>query len=205
MATSDIDIASQALGLIRAETISSFDDGTNEANIAKLYYSDFVQDILTRYQWSFAIKKRLLNQTTAPLNEWRNAHIIPAEALRVWSLFDSGAVGARPINNYDIQAPGGGRVAMSNQETLYAEYTVYTSETNWPGYFTQFAIYAFASLICVPVTDDDDLAQKMHSLAWGSPSTGEKGGKFSVASSLDAQQRPPEIVNNSPFIEARFS
>jgi hypothetical protein len=205
MVSSDIDIAAQALGLLRASTISSFDDGSNEAEIADLYYGDFAQDILTRYPWSFATKKRLLNQTTAPANEWRYAHIVPAEALRIWALFPNSAVGVNPINNYDIQAPSGPRRIFSNNNVIYGEYTVYTDESNWPGYFTHFAIHAFAALIALPVTDDDALAQQMHRLAWGTPEQAEKGGKFSVAAGIDAQQKPPEVIVDSPLIGARFS
>nr|DAU13494.1 MAG TPA: tail tubular protein [Caudoviricetes sp.] len=205
MVSSDVDIASQALGLLRASAINSFDDGSNEADIAKLYYADFAQDILTRFPWSFATKKRLLNQTTAPLNEWRYAHILPAEALRLWALYGSNAVGAKPINQFDIQAPDGGRRVFSNNPTLYGEYTVYTDEANWPGYFTHFAVHAFAALIAMPVTDDDALAEKMHQLAWGNPSDGEKGGKFAVACGVDGQQKPGDEILSSPFIEARFS
>ncbi len=205
MASSDVDIASQALGLLRANTISSFEDGSNEADIAKLYYADFAQDILTRYQWNFALKKRLFNQTTAPVNEWRYAHIVPAEALRIWALYPSDDIGADPVNDYSINAPNGKRQIHSNQSTIYGEYTVYTDETNWPGYFTHFAIHAFAALIAIPVTDDDNLAAQMHRLAWGTPSEGEKGGKFAVATGIDAQQQPPEEIVTSPFIQARFS
>lgn len=205
MVSTNVDIASQALGLLRANTINSFDDGSNEADIVKLYYNDFIQDILTRYNWSFAIKKRLLNQTTAPLNEYRYAHIVPAEALRIWSLFPVGTVGAKPINDYDIQAPDGKRKIFSNNNVLYAEYTVYTDESNMPAYFTNFAIYAFAALIALPVTDDAALAESMHQMAWGVPSDGEKGGKFAVATGIDAQQRPAETIVQSPFIDARFS
>ena len=205
MASSDVNIASQALGLLRANTIASFDDGTNEADIAKLYYADFAQDILTRYQWNFALKKRLFNQTTAPVNEWRYAHIVPAEVLRIWALYPSNAVGAKPLNQFSINAPNGQRQIHSNNSTIYGEYTVYTDEANWPGYFTHFAIHAFAALIALPVTDDPALADAMHTLAWGTPSDGEKGGKFAVATAIDAQQQPPEEIFNSPFIEARFS
>jgi hypothetical protein len=205
MASSDIDIASQAMGLLRANTISSFDEGTNEADIAKLYYSDFVQDILTRHPWSFATKKRRLNQTDSPLNEWRYAHIIPAEALRVWAVYPSDKVGAKPINNYDIQAPDGKRVIMSNYPNLWLEFTVYTAETNWPGYFTAFAIPAFAALTAVPVTDDENLHTKWQTVAYGNPSDGEKGGKFASAAAIDMLQKPPEEILQSPFIDARFS
>jgi len=205
MASSDIDIASQALGLLRANTISSFDEGTNEADIAKLYYADFMQDILTRYPWNFSLKKRLFNQTTAPLNEWRYAHIVPAEALRIWALYPSNNVGAKPLNQYSINAPTGKRQIHSNQNIIYGEYTVYTDETNQPGYFTHFAIHAFAALIALPITDDPALADAMHRLAWGVPSDGEKGGKFAVATGIDAQQQPAEEIFSSPFIQARFS
>lgn len=205
MVSSSIDIASQALGLLRENSIDSFDDGTNAADIADLYYDDFAQDILTRYAWNFAKKKRLFNQTTAPVNEWRYAHIVPAEAQRIWALFPSSAVGANPINQFDIIAPNGKRQIHSNNSVIYGEYTVYTDESNWPAYFTHFAIHAFAALIAMPVTDDTELANYWHIKAWGPPSEGEKGGKFSVATSIDALQQPPEDIPSSPLIDARFS
>ena len=205
MVSSDIDIASQALGLIRANVIDSFDDGSNEAEISKLYYADFAQDILTRYPWSFATKKRQFNGATAPINEWRYAHIVPAEALRIWAIYATSSAGAKPINNFDIAAPAGKRQVHSNNDTIYGEYTVYTDESNWPAYFTQFAIYAFAALIAIPVTDDDDLAERMQRMAYGTPSEGENGGKFAIATSIDAQQKPPELILDSPLIDARFS
>lgn len=205
MATSKIDIASQALGLLRADVISSFDQGTREADIVKLYYDDFVQDILSRFAWSFCTKKRLLNQTTAPLNEFKYAHIYPAEALRLWAVYASGTVGAPVINEFDIQAPEGSRRILSNQEVLYGEYTCYIDEANWPGYFTHFAIHAFAALIAMPVTDDEALETRFKTLSWGPPSEGGRGGFFYTATSVDAQQKPGEVIQDSPFVTARFS
>lgn len=205
MASSDVDIASQALGLLRANAISSFTDGSNEADIASLYYPDFAQDILTRFPWSFATKKRQFNQTSEPLNEYRYSHIVPPEALRIWAIYPTATVGAKPINDYDIQAPSGGRRIFSNNPTVYGEYTVYTDESNWPGYFTHFAVHAFAALIAMPVTDDDALAEKMHALAWGSPNSAEKGGKYAVACGVDSTQKPADVIVDSPFIMARFS
>jgi len=205
MVSSDIDIASQAFGLLRANTISSFNEGTNEADIGKLYYSDFAQDILTRHPWSFATKKRQLNQGATPLNEWKYSHIVPAETLRVWAAYSGTGSASHITNHYDIQTVDGRRLIMSNHENIVLEYTVYTDEANWPGYFSHFAIHAFAALTALPITDDDALAQQMHRLAWGNPSEGEKGGKFSVATGIDAQQKPPETIQHSPFIDARFS
>lgn len=203
--TTDIDICNQALALLRADSITAFNQGTNEADICNTFYDDFVNDILTRYPWSFATKKAALSSTTAPLNEYRYAHTIPTEALRLWALFPSSSVGAVPINDYDIQSPSTGRVVFSNQENLWADYTLARDEQYWPGYFVQFAIHAFAALIAVPVTDQVDLADMLHRKAWGAPSENELGGKYGVAIRIDAQQKPGEIITDSPLIAARFS
>lgn len=206
MTSSAINVASQSLGLIRCNTISSFDEGTNEADIATLYYEDFVADILTRYPWSFAMKKRLLNQdSTPPVSGWQYSHIVPTEALRIWALYPNENAGAAPLKQFEIGAPSSGRRIYSNSPVLYADYTIRQNENQWTGYFTQFAIYAFAAHIAVPMTDDVDLHARMHQLAWGSGADQEKGGKFGVACSMDSQQKPPVVLDCFDLINARFS
>lgn len=206
MATSDIDIASQSLGLLRAPSIASFDEGTNEADICTLFYGNFVLDILTRYPWSFCTKKRRLNlDSNVPVNEYRYAHIVPANVLRIWALFPSDSVGASPITDYDIQTIDGGRRIFSNHQTLYLDHTYYTAESNWPAYFATFAIKAFAALIAKPVTDQDDLAADLRVQAWGRQDENEQGGAFATAAKIDAHQKPGETIQSSPMVDARFS
>lgn len=205
MAADDIAICNQALRLLRADTITALNQGTNEADICNAFYSDFVNDILTRYPWSFATKKALLTATTAPTTEWTYGHTYPAEALRLWALYNTTQARAAPIAEYDIFSPSTGRVIMSEQSTLYADYTVYRDEQYWPGYFVQFAIYAFAALIAVPVTDQTDLAEGLHQAAWGARNENELGGKYGVAVRMDAMQKSPESITSSPLIAARFS
>ncbi len=204
--TTSLDIASQALGLLRANTISAFTEGTNEADICTLYYDNFAKDILTRYPWSFATKKRKLNQhSTAPLNEYRYAHIVPAESMRLWALFPAASVGTNPIKEYDLQTIDGLLVVLSNYPELWADYTVYTDEANWPPYFVTFAFKAFAALIAKPVTDQDDLAARLKQDAWGTVNENEQGGAYAVAAKIDAMQKPGEQLGSSPLVEARFA
>ena len=207
MTTTDITIVSKAMGLLRANTISGFDDGSNEADIASLYYDDFAKDILTRYPWSFATKTRQLNQdATPPVNKYRYSHIVPAEVLRIWALFSSDSVGATPIADYDVvMADSGARRIHSNYATLFMQYTVYPDEDNWPSYFVGFAFHAFAALVAKTVTDQDDLAARLQMLAWGSPMENELGGKFGVACKVDAMQKPGIMIQSSPLVDARFS
>lgn len=207
MAT-NVSITTQALLLIGADTISSFADDSNEAEIANVLYEPFIKSLLSSYPWTFATRKRQLNQDTAtPTNEYTYSHIIPAEALLLWAVFNDDGIGAVPIKDYDIYADTTGalRRVYSNHPTLYADYTIYISENNWPPYFEQFAIHALAAHLAMPVTRNAELADYFKKAAYGSLNSNMKGGLFGVAAATDAKQKRNEYIISSPLTEARFS
>ena len=206
--TTDIDIASQALLLLRANTISSFSEDSNEAEICNTMYAPHIKSLLSMYPWTFATKKRQLSRdTTAPINEYQYSHIIPAEALLVWAVFDSDDVGASPIVYYDIYLDSGetARRIYSNHEVLYADYTIYVDETVWPFYFTSFAINSLASYLAIPVAGNAELAQYYNKEAYGSGNANRKGGLFGAAVATDSKQKRNEFIVSSPITDARFS
>lgn len=203
MSTTKVDIASQALGLLRADPISSFTQGTNEADIVNLHYNTFVLDMFSRYPWSFALEKKQATQDSiTPVNEYKYRYHMPSGMQKLYKVYDSGSTGARPI-------PTGwdriGAFIYSNHEKIYVEGTYYIDEGSWPGYFITFAAHALAAYIAMPVTDDESIAEKWQRIAYGLPSEGEKGGKFQVAAGIDAQQQPPEEITNFEIIDARFA
>lgn len=202
MSFSKYDICSMALTNLRAGTISSFVDGSNEGEICGIYYDAFIKDVMCRAPWSFALKKRLLTQDgTDPVNEWTYRHQIPAECERLWALYESSAVGVAPVKSYDILE----RYIQSDYATLYGEYTYYVSESTWPGYFISYAVAALAAMIAMPVSDSQELADRWQVVAYGSPSEGEQGGKFAYAQSTDMQQKPADSMPVCDIINARFS
>lgn len=199
---SKYDICSMALTNLRANTISSFDDGSNEGEVCGVYYDMLVKDILSRNPWSFALKKRQMTQdATAPVNEYTYRHIIPSDCERLYALYDTNSVGASPVRDYDILE----RYVQSNYSALYAEYTYYVAEATWPGYFLQYAVAALSAMLAMPITDDQDLADRWQIVAYGTGSEGESGGKFAVARSIDAQQKPFDRMPTPEIISARFS
>lgn len=204
--TSNVSIASQALLLLHANTISSFSDDSNEAEIVNVMYEDHIKGILSTYPWTFATKKRMLTQdTTDPINEYTYSHIVPAEALLIWAVFNSSQVGASPVRDYDIYGTESARRIFSNYEELYADYTIYANETMWPHYFTQFAIHSLAAHLAIPVTGNAELAQHYERIAYGNPSANRKGGLFGLAAATDSKQKRNEFIVSSPIVEARFS
>ncbi len=205
--TTNVSIASQALLLLRAETIGSFSEDSNESEICNTMYEEHIKSLLSIYPWTFATKKRQLNQdTTDPIGEYTYSHIIPAEALLIWALFNSDQVGANPVRDYDIyNADATSRRIYSNYDTLYADYVIYPNESMWPSYFTQFAINSLAGILAIPVTGNADLAQYYTTQAYGTANSNRKGGLFGVAAAMDSKQKRNEYIVSSPIIEARFS
>lgn len=204
--TTNVSIASQAMLLLRAETFASFSDDTNEAQICNTLYEEHIKGLLSIYPWTFATKKRQLSQdATVPINEYTYSHIIPAEALLIWALFNTDNVGAQPVIDYDIYGTETARRIFSNYSDLYADYVIYADENVWPAYFTQFAINSFAAYAAIPVTGNADLAAFYDEKAYGTKNANRKGGLFGVATSTDAKQKRNEYIVSSPFTSARFS
>lgn len=200
--TTDIDIINQALTLLRANTITSLNDGSEEADIATIYYDDFKKDIFSRYPWSFAKKKAALTvDGTDPVNEWDYSHQIPTDMERLIAIYNSSAVGAKPMKAWKRH----GQYIHSDEATLYAQYIFEVDEADWPGYFKQYAIHALAALLAIPVTDDEQVAAYWRRQAYGLDEENERGGKFGVAASADAQADTPEEINMPDLVAARFS
>lgn len=201
MAT-NVSMASRALTLLRADSISSF----SESDIANELYEDHIKHLLSIHPWTFATKKRQLSQdSTGPINEYTYSHIIPAEALLIWAVFNNDNVGAKPVNDYDMYGTDSSRRIFSNYDTLYADYIIYPDENVWPAYFAEFAINSLASVFAIPVTGNADLAKHYEQQAYGSLSANRKGGLFGVATSMDSKQKRNEYIISSPLTEARFS
>jgi hypothetical protein len=195
----NIDVASQALGLCRANPISSFNEGTNEADIISLYYDTFIKDIFTRHTWSFSIAERQINQDAEyDGGEYKYAYIIPSDCLRVSSVYsdNQGSI----TKDFRIQ---GDRI-LTNNNKCFVKYSRYIDEDNWDGAFMQYAIHALASLICLPLTDDENLANLLTIKAYGNPSDGHNGGLFGVAKQIDAQQSPIDLLDVNEISGARF-
>lgn len=204
--TTNVSIASQTLLLLRANTISSFADDSNEGEIMNEMYDEHIKSLFSLHPWTFATKKRMLSQdSTAPINEYTYSHIIPAEALLIWAVFNSDQVGAIPVRDYDIYGTASSRRIFSNHPALYADYTIYADENIWPGYFTQFAINSLAAYTAYPITGNADLATYYHQKAYGSASGNMKAGMLGVAIAQDSKQKRNETLFSAPLVEARFS
>lgn len=78
MAYTDISICSNALLKIGAESITSFLDGTAEAEVAANLYPMIRDGLLASYPWSFAVgQKSLPRLAGVPLADYSYAYRLP--------------------------------------------------------------------------------------------------------------------------------
>ena len=86
MIYTDIGLCSQALLKIGAATISSFEDGSSEAEVAANLYPLLRDGLLSVYPWSFASAQCALPRLTEmPVADYRYAYRLPPDLLRIVS------------------------------------------------------------------------------------------------------------------------
>ena len=84
MASGDtsLSICSDALLMLGASPISSFTEGTDEANICNSLYPDIKIKTLASYPWSFSFKKvQLARLITTPTTEYKYEYALPSDMI----------------------------------------------------------------------------------------------------------------------------
>ena len=75
----DVSIASSALNLVGIDAISSFEEGTTQANVANNLYGSIVEGALTLTRWRFATGQQTLSRLVAtPEARWDAAYQVPS-------------------------------------------------------------------------------------------------------------------------------
>jgi hypothetical protein len=195
-------ICSDALILLGAKTISSFNDGTDEANTADRLYPDVRDMTLSMYPWSFAYKKvKLSRLVTAPVSEWKYQYQMPGDTLgNPRAVFETSQAYARPVKEWEII----GDKLMTNNEEVYIDYPYQTPEYSMPQYFVQLLKYMMAWHLAYPITEQETKTAYWQGVAVGSPSENGRGGYFRQASNIDAQGQPPQVIEDYSLVAVRY-
>lgn len=132
MADTSIDICSKALLLIGANSITSFEDETREAEVCNSLYNTIKDSLLSNRLWSFSMKQvDLARLQQKPLRDYSYMFQIPNNVLRI----KRSASGA-----YDIF----GDKVYSNSPTMSVDCQVTVDESIMPIHFKK----ALISNIC---------------------------------------------------------
>lgn len=191
VANSALDVASNALFLMGADSISSFTASNAEAKVANALYEDIVQSSFASHRWRFATRQATLTRLdTKPTGRWDAAYHIPSSVITVTAV----TVNELPIK-YDVYQNKIHCDAVSS-DTVIMDYVDRASESDWPSYFTTAVEFSLASSFAITLARDATLAQLMDTKA---------AQLFAKARNIDSQQQTTRKLNTSRFIAQRRS
>lgn len=204
MASGDtsLSICSDALLMLGAKPISSFDEGTDEASVANRLYPDIRDQALLMYPWSFSFKKTSIARLiSTPTNEYKYEYQLPGDRLTSpRAIYDSNATGLPPRKEYRII----GDKLLTDYEQVYIDYQYAVPEYDMPSYFVQLLKYMMSWHLALPITDQTEKSQYWQSVAVGSPSDNGRGGYLRQAMNIDGAGNPTNAINDFSLIAVRY-
>jgi hypothetical protein len=190
MSLSNIELCSAALVKLGAEGISTFADGTAEADVASALYNIVRDGLLGSHPWSFATAHtELVLSPTPPVSNFDYAYELPIDFIKAISAGDEcRSRGA----NYQII----GREVHTNYEDLTLTYIKRADETDFPTYFISALVNRLAAEFCLPLTENSSRSELLFRLA---------DNELKLAKLIDSQQDTPQKVEDFSLIEARLA
>jgi hypothetical protein len=195
-------ICSDALLLLGARAITSFNDGTDASSVCDRLYPNVRDTTLTMYRWSFSVKKIALAQlVTAPSSVWRYAYQLPGDRLgNPLAVYASANVGSPVQKDWEIQ----GDQLLTNLPAVYIDYQYSVPEYAMPQYFVQLLKYQMAWHIAEAITEQADKSLRWQRVALGDPAENMRGGYFRQATQMDAQGNPSRVIEDYTLVAVRY-
>ena len=188
MTMTAITLCSKALLKLGANTISSFDEGTAESEMAAILYGNVRDSVLSSYLWSFALaQERLAMFASEPIADFAFSYALPLDFLRVISAGSSGR--GRGIE-YRIT----GNSLHSNSAEVMLTYIYRPKEDDLPPFFIQALVTKLAAEFCLPLTDSISKTDYLNKLA---------EEEIRRARLIDSQQDTIQAIDSFPLIEVR--
>lgn len=188
MVYTDVSLCSKALLKIGAQTITSFEDGTAEAEVAANLYPITRDGLLSSYPWSFAVvQKKLARLDHKPIADFNYAYQLPSDFLRIISA-GSGRRGQGI--EYRIYE---NKIYTDSSEVIIT-YIYRAAENLFPTFFSEALVSKLAAEFCIPLTESSSRAEYLAK---------KSETEIKQARLVDAQQATPLKFEDFTLVEAR--
>lgn len=186
MAT-DVSICSNALLLLGAEPISSFEDN-DQARAAKNLYQATVDSVLRHHTWNCCVRRvQLAPESTAPAFDFSHQFLLPSDWVRTLQ-----------VGQYaqEIDYKTEGRRILANSTVLPLRYIARVTEDKWDAGLIDVVTLAMAARLAYAVTRSNTVQQVLEQ---------KLQFEFRAARAVDGQDDPPETFGDFPSFTSRFS
>ena len=191
MATSGVSICSNALLMVGAQTINSFDgDLTDRQRLAANLYPMVRDYLLTSHPWNCCRKRVVLNpETVTPAFDYGYSYALPADFARMLKVGteDDGVVDYRIEDGHILcdAAPLALRYCYLNQ-----------NEASWTPLMVMAATMCMRTVLAYPITQSTSLEQLLQQVLQP---------YLQQARAVDSQDTPPETFGDYPLLASRFT
>lgn len=181
---SEVEIVNNALLMLGDKQISTLDDPTDSARLAKAFYPDVRNDVLSDFPWNFAVKRvKLAKLATSPLWEFKNAYQLPVDVLRVLDTDNS-----KPWKRE-------GNQILSDADPMSIKYIAKIEDPEaFTPRFREVLAVRLASKIAFPLTKKASLGQELFNLYLA---------QLQDAKSLDSQEGTQDQIEANLLIDVR--
>ncbi len=172
MTTTKVSICNEALSMIGAKAIQSFDDNTDNARRCASIYDSTRRALLRMHPWSFAKKRtQLAPVSTHPVFGYSHAFPLPKDFIRLW---DTGEY------EYEIE----GRQILANTNLINLAYVAdQDNEEYWDSLFCECMALYLVNKLAKPITGSNAEADS----AWQKLQNMLKQGR-----AINGQERPAQ-------------
>lgn len=193
MGSTAVQLCSRACLKVGAASITSFEDGTAEAELASALYPSVRDGLLSSYRWRFTFGQAQLSKlVSTPKADYAFQYSLPSDFLLAISLGASAAgLGARGRGaEYRIVD---GRLD-SDADPALLSYQRRIPEGSFPAYFIYALEWALAAEFVLPLTESTSRTKYIQ----------EQLDYFlRMAKSQDAQQATPSRIEGFPLTDVR--
>jgi hypothetical protein len=187
MATSDVQVCSNALLLLGADPINSFDDDSDRGLLVSNLWPNARDAVLRAHPWNCAIEYvQLAPLVQAPAFDFAYQFLLPGDCLRVLSVGEEGETPRFRIVRRKI---------LADDAALNLRYIM--KNTDVPSYDSLLveALTAYMAMTCAyPITKSKSVFDAMSALY---------EFKLRQARTIDGQEEPPEEFGDTPLLNAR--
>lgn len=188
MPLSPIDLCSRALLKVGAKSISSFDEGTVESEVAASLYPIVRDALLSAHPWNFAtVQTGLARLSVTPIADFSFRFQLPVDCLRVLS---AGAADRGRGLRYRIT----NRQLLCDADEVVLTYVGRPPEVDFPPFFQSVLIAHLAAEFCIPLTDSTSRWEAL-----------QKAAELELrrARLIDAQEETPASIDDFTLLQGR--
>lgn len=207
MSFTDLTICNLAIDRVAGDRIDALGEDSPLGAFCQDNYPHKRAFVLGKYRWTFANQVALFAQVAVPEGDPKPCafkYARPADLAGAVHAWRDAADPQRARTAPYVLDSGG--AFWSDQSPLFGEYTRTVTEADWPSWFRQLVITAFAADVadfCQLTTKGRELRQE----AWGTPGEQGEGGLYAQARNEDARMAPQRQlvggVDAGPLVEAR--